>query len=684
MGSGPGRQRPDGHLLARRCRVQRQEHVARAGVARRERAAGADRPGDSAELGDDRRRREQPPDLLQLQRRIRLSPARAPCRAQVAARGHAPVGACGAGDREDGHPEAGLVSRHARRAGRRRAGSRRSIPARCNCSSTGPSRRSASPANRRHVRSRGCDRVLRLRASTRRTPTRGSTGSRQARRPGRRIAVDAGGSSAAVDADGFLVDAAAQGSQRVLRGAQEWRRRELVRADGVSGARGGRPRRSLDSRRAHAHAAPHRSVGGRARAADRRAAGRDGASRWQREPSCRRAGQRQHRRRDGRSPGRTHAEQTFPVDRGWLLDGENTVTLEARGGDADSSLVDAIRLDYPHAYQADADRLRFTVEAPGSITVGGFASASIRVFDITDRTAPVRTAGDDRDRRRPVDGDGARAGHGSADADGVLRRDRRVAGVRPGEPAVEPAREHERVRLRDHLARRLHRRRSHRSRRTAPAAGASAPSSSTSKTSTTSSASARRRRRRSGTSCSGRGRNWATAPKFVVLAGDATIDPRDYEGLGNADFVPTKQVPMTGVALETASDDWFVDFDDNGLPDVAIGRLSVRTARQAEAMVAKIVGYDAPAAPQPWTKNVLLVADQSDTAELRAIQRQPPRAAAAGLHRADGLPAGARRRRRAPGPRRSGQRRAADRQLHGTRFHRHLEQQPQPADERRM
>ena len=38
------------------------------------------------------------------------------------------------------------------------------------------------------------------------------------------------------------------------------------------------------------------------------------------------------------------------------------------------------------------------------------------------------------------------------------------------------------------------------------------------------------------------GRNWATAPKFVVLAGDATIDPRDYEGLGNADFVPTKLV----------------------------------------------------------------------------------------------------------------------------------------------
>ena len=118
----------------------------------------------------------------------------------------------------------------------------------------------------------------------------------------------------------------------------------------------------------------------------------------------------------------------------------------------------------------------------------------------------------------------------------------------------------------------------------------------------------------------------------MVLAGDATIDPRDYEGLGDADFVPTKQVPMNQVALETASDDWFVDFADNGLPDIAIGRLSVRTADQAAAMVAKIVGYD-QAPGQPWTKDVLLVADQNDaTANFERTEHEPQRAAAAGLH----------------------------------------------------
>ena len=52
---------------------------------------------------------------------------------------------------------------------------------------------------------------------------------------------------------------------------------------------------------------------------------------------------------------------------------------------------------------------------------------------------------------------------------------------------------------------------------------------------------------------------WTVAPRYVVLAGDATFDPRDYPGFGFGDFVPTSLVDMTEMELETASDDWFVD-----------------------------------------------------------------------------------------------------------------------------
>ena len=88
---------------------------------------------------------------------------------------------------------------------------------------------------------------------------------------------------------------------------------------------------------------------------------------------------------------------------------------------------------------------------------------------------------------------------------------------------------------------------------------------------------------------------------------------------------------MNQASLETASDDWFVDFDDDGLPDIAIGRLSVRTAAQADDVVAKIIGYDVRPARRRWTKDVLLVADQNDgAANFERSERHAPRAAAAG------------------------------------------------------
>ena len=91
------------------------------------------------------------------------------------------------------------------------------------------------------------------------------------------------------------------------------------------------------------------------------------------------------------------------------------------------------------------------------------------------------------------------------------------------------------------------------------------------------------------------------------------MDPRDYAGFGDFDLIPTKLLSMASVALETASDDWFVDFADDGLPALAVGRLPVRTVEQARAMVRKIVGYETQAAGA-WTKDVTFVADENDWA----------------------------------------------------------------------
>ena len=84
---------------------------------------------------------------------------------------------------------------------------------------------------------------------------------------------------------------------------------------------------------------------------------------------------------------------------------------------------------------------------------------------------------------------------------------------------------------------------------------------------------------------------WSRPPRFLLLVGNATQDPRDYFGFGEVDYVPTKVV-QTG-AMEAASEDWFVDADDDGFADLAIvGRLPARSAGQVAAMVSKIIAYE--------------------------------------------------------------------------------------------
>ena len=99
-------------------------------------------------------------------------------------------------------------------------------------------------------------------------------------------------------------------------------------------------------------------------------------------------------------------------------------------------------------------------------------------------------------------------------------------------------------------------------------------------------------------------KHWSPKPKYVLLVGDASYDPRDYLGYGNQDYVPTKL--MDTFYLETASDDWFVDFDDDGLPELAIGRLPVQTKEEADAVISKIVGYG----QSDPVSEALLVADR--------------------------------------------------------------------------
>jgi len=114
--------------------------------------------------------------------------------------------------------------------------------------------------------------------------------------------------------------------------------------------------------------------------------------------------------------------------------------------------------------------------------------------------------------------------------------------------------------------------------------------------------------------------SWKAKPRYVLLVGEASYDAKNYLGLGDSDLVPTRLIDTS--LMETASDDSLADFNLDGIADLAVGRLAVRTPAEASAMVRKIIGYEGS---EPL-ESMLLVADTNNgfdfeaaSTELRAL-----------------------------------------------------------------
>jgi Peptidase family C25 len=102
---------------------------------------------------------------------------------------------------------------------------------------------------------------------------------------------------------------------------------------------------------------------------------------------------------------------------------------------------------------------------------------------------------------------------------------------------------------------------------------------------------------------------WQRKPQAVLLVGDASFDPRNYLGLGDFDFVPTRIIETA--AFKTASDDWFSDFQQTGYATLPTGRLPVRTAADADLLVSRIFNYEQGNSAGTWNSQAFLIADQN-------------------------------------------------------------------------
>jgi hypothetical protein len=302
----------------------------------------------------------------------------------------------------------------------------------------------------------------------------------------------------------------------------------------------------------------------------------------------------------------------FTISNNSLLEGQNLVTLSGQQGVLDLSLVDHIRVSYWHTYAADGNALKFTAMANEQVMLTGFTSSDVRVFDVTNPNLPTKVEVSVTSQSSSpafvvtvaVPGTGTRtllaiANDQTRSPLGVVKDNATTWKSRSNAANLV-------IITHDSLKESFKQLQTLRQSQGFKVAlvdvddiydefnfGNKSPQAIKDFLAYAKA-------------------NWKTAPKYVLLAGSASYDRKNYNGLGGYDLVPTKLIDTS--FSETASDDWFADFNLDGIAEMAVGRLPVPTSDEAETTILKLMAYQ----NGDSFDSSLLVADGNDEFDFEA------------------------------------------------------------------
>lgn len=296
---------------------------------------------------------------------------------------------------------------------------------------------------------------------------------------------------------------------------------------------------------------------------------------------------------------------TFTVATSLLREGANTLRLNSMNPGNDTSLFDSVKISFNRRYLADQNRLSFYVPNYKNVYAEGFTTSNVRVFDLTNSDAPLLI----------------------------------------NNLTVEPSNGGFRVNIPSHRSRVLY---------AVENSGFLTPASIAVNNPSTLSTAAHNAdlvivshkdfltqantwadfRRNQGMSVKVVNvedvldefsfgamdadcireflryakNNWQTPPRYVLFMGDATYDPKNYLGAGG-NFVPTRLVDT--VYTQVGSDDTLADFNDDGLAELAVGRIPAKLPADVTLALNKVTSFEQTVAQAP-ARGVLFASDLPD------------------------------------------------------------------------
>ncbi len=99
--------------------------------------------------------------------------------------------------------------------------------------------------------------------------------------------------------------------------------------------------------------------------------------------------------------------------------------------------------------------------------------------------------------------------------------------------------------------------------------------------------------------------SWRKAPQWILFVGDATYDVRNVLGLNGELVCPSHE------SRGSVSDDWFVEWTGDRIPDASVGRLPAKTLSELEALVAKVLAWQKHPPVGLWRVTTTFVADDA-------------------------------------------------------------------------